>query len=107
LYDRSGYFWVYSEFDAEKIGNNGETEIVFDLGGGNSQTIVVEFEKEEETANVNLSKSGEYDNDKNEITWNIEIEPETTPNGRSIENVVISDVIQEGQTYVENSAIID
>ncbi|MBU5293034.1 hypothetical protein KQH90_03160, partial [Anaerosalibacter bizertensis] len=107
LYDRSGYFWVYSEFDAEKIGNNGETEIVFDLGGGSSQTIVVEFEKEEETANVNLSKSGEYDNDKNEITWNIEIRPETTPNGRSIENVVISDVIQEGQTYVENSAIID
>lgn len=106
LYDRSGYFWVYSEFDANEVGNNGETEIVFDLGGGSSQTIIIEFEREDETANVNLIKSGKYDNNKNEITWNIEIKPETTPNGLSIENVVISDVIQEGQEYIKDSAVI-
>nr|WP_272878445.1 SpaA isopeptide-forming pilin-related protein [Clostridium sp. Cult3] len=106
LYDRSGYFWVYSEFDAENVGEGGETDIVFDLGGGSSETITVEFEKEEETANINLVKSGEYDEEENIITWKIQVKPETTPKGKTIENVVISDKIQEGQNYIEDSATI-
>lgn len=106
LYDRFGYFYVYSEFDEIAVGNDGPKEIVFDLGGGATTNIYVNFEKVDETANIKLLKSGTYDTNKNEITWNIVITPETTPYRKPISNVVIKDTIQEGQTYIEGSASI-
>ena len=111
MYDRAGYFWVYSEFDTNEVGNRGETDIVFDLGGGSKETVKVIFEKEEEKSNINLCKTGKYDNNKNEITWNIEVKPETTPKGRTISDVIISDLISENQDYnqyyIDGSASID
>lgn len=106
MYGRTGYFYVYSEFASSKLGNGGQTEIVFDLGGGHEKTIIVDFEKSEKTSNVSLYKSGEYDNDKNEITWNIKVNAETMPSGGSIKDLVISDVIQKGQKYIGGSAKI-
>ncbi|WP_313134684.1 collagen binding domain-containing protein [Anaerocolumna sp.] len=106
LFDRFGYFYIYSEFDEITIGTGGPKEIIFDLGGGATTNIYVDFEKVDETANIKLVKSGSYDTNKNEITWSIVITPETTPNRKPISNVVIKDIIQEGQTYIEDSASI-
>lgn len=107
LYDRIGYFWVYTEFDAAKVGVGGETEIEFDIGGESKKIIEINFEKEEEKVDVKLSKSGHYDKENNIIIWTITVKPETTPSGRTISNVVITDVIEKGQTYIDDSANID
>ncbi|WP_281532814.1 collagen binding domain-containing protein [Anaerocolumna aminovalerica] len=104
LFDRYGFFYIYSEFDEVTIGTGGPKEIVFDLGGGATTNIYVDFEKVDETANIKLVKSGSYDINKNEITWKIVITPESTPYRKPISNVVIKDIIQDGQTYIEGSA---
>lgn len=106
LFDRYGYFYVYSEFDEVTIGTGGPKEIIFDLGGGATTNINVNFEKVDETANIKLVKSGSYDTSKNEITWKIVITPETTPHRKPISNVVIKDIIQEGQTYIDGSVTV-
>lgn len=102
----TGYFWVYSEFDEDKIGNDGEQNIIFDLGNGASKVVTVKFEEEVETSDIKLVKSGGYDSVKNEITWIIKIKPETTPNLRDLSNVIIKDVIADNQTYIDSSAKI-
>jgi uncharacterized repeat protein (TIGR01451 family) len=106
LSEIEGSFFVYTEFDEKKVGNNGDTDIVFDLGGGATTTIKVTFEKEEETAEVKLFKSGNYDTVNNEITWQITVTPETKPTPRPIKNVVIEDAIPAGQTYIGGSVSI-
>ncbi len=106
LYDRFGYFYVYSEFDEVAIGTGGPKEIIFELGGGLTTNIRVDFEEVDETADIKLVKTGDYETSKNEITWSIQITPETTPYRKPISNVVIKDIIQEGQTYIERSASI-
>ncbi len=106
LYDRHGYFYVYTEFNEETIGDGGETDIVFDLGGESTHTITVKFEEEPETVDVILNKTGDYDKENNLITWNIKVTPETSPNLKPIHDVVIKDIIQEGHNYVEDSAQI-
>lgn len=102
----TGYFWVYSEFDEDKIGNDGEQNIIFDLGNGASKVVTVQFEEEVETSDIKLVKSGGYASEKNEITWTIKIKPETTPNLRDLSNVIIKDVIADNQTYIDSSAKI-
>ncbi|MDF2610325.1 MAG: hypothetical protein K0R92_1799, partial [Lachnospiraceae bacterium] len=52
LFDRSGFFWVYTEFDEIAIDNSGPKDIVFDLGGGSTTIIHVNFEQLPETADV-------------------------------------------------------
>lgn len=102
----TGYFWVYSKFYEDKIGNDGEQNIIFDLGNGASKVVTVQFEEEVETSDIKLVKSGVYDSVKNEITWTIKIKPETTPNLRDLSNVIIKDVIADNQTYIDSSAKI-
>jgi len=102
----TGYFWVYSEFDKEKIGNDGQQNIEFDLGKGQTEVIPINFPKEDETSNINLIKSGSYNQEQNEITWTVKIKPETTPNTRELRDVVIKDIIEASQTYIDGSATI-
>lgn len=107
LSDIEGHFKIETKFDEERIQNDEETTIEFDLGGSAKQLITVKFEVEDETTIVNLTKKSlGYDVELNEITWEITVKPQTSPNLRLITNVVITDAIQEGQTYVPNSATI-
>ena len=106
-FDRSGAFYVYSEFDEIVVGNNGPKDIIFNLLGQGTYTLHVDFEKVAETSDVNLYKYGTYDSAKNEITWNIQVTPKTTPYRKSIPNVVITDIIPAGQSYIDNSASIN
>ncbi|QUH27130.1 SpaA isopeptide-forming pilin-related protein [Serpentinicella alkaliphila] len=103
----SGFFWVYSEFDAEKIGNDGNQDIVFDLGSGQSKVITIPFELEDEEFDIKLEKDGNYDKETNEITWTINVKPETYPIIRELDNVVIKDFIEANQVYIEGSFSID
>lgn len=120
MYDRLGYFYVYSEFDSNKLGEGGETDIVFDLGGGNTQTITVNFEKVEQTnpgegegetpeePEVNtptrlIQKSGVYNYDTKRIDWTIEV----NNNNLDISDIMIIDTIPEGLELVGDSVKLD
>ena len=107
LFDRVGYFFIYSEFNEEEIGAGGSKDITFDVGGTNTTVVHVDFETIEETADVRLIKSGKYEKETNEITWTIVVTPETTPTRRPVSNVVIRDTIQNGQDYIEGSLKIN
>ena len=104
LYDRTGNFFVYSEFDEGKVTK--DEDIIFDLGSGHSVPIRVSFDIVEDSYDVKLSKSGSYDALNNVITWKLEVRPESAPQVKPIQNVVIKDLIQAGQTYVPDSATI-
>lgn len=104
LYDRSGNFFVYSEFDEGKVQK--DEDIIFDLGSGHSVPIRVNFDIVEDSFNVKLAKSGSYDSLNNVITWKLEVRPESAPRVKPIQNVIIKDLIQAGQTYVPDSATI-
>ena len=104
LYDRTGHFFVYSRFDEEKV--QGTEEIVFDLGNGDSVTVEVIFEEEVITHNLDLQKSGQFNAASNEITWKINVRPSSLPLMVPMENVVITDTLEEGQTFVPDSFTI-
>lgn len=101
LYDRTGHFFVYSRFDEEKV--EGTEEIIFDLGNGDSVTVEVTFEEEVITHNLDLQKSGQFNAAKNEITWKIKVNPSSLPAAIPMKNVMITDTLEEGQTYVPDS----
>lgn len=101
--ERIGWITIYSIFDETKIDDGEDKTIIFEVNGV-SKSITVEFEKDKVTENITLEKSGSYDTSKNEITWIIKVKPKTEPAGRTINNIVIRDIIQEGQTYIANSA---
>jgi LPXTG-motif cell wall-anchored protein/uncharacterized repeat protein (TIGR01451 family) len=103
MYERLGYIQVYSEFDEVKIGNEGPKDIIFDIPGSSSITVHVNFEKKEEKVDVSIGKSGDYDKNTNEITWRINVKPNSEPNGIPISNSVVKDVIPNDQTFIVGS----
>jgi len=97
----SGYFFIETKFDEKEIGGNDRENIEFDLGG-NSETIVVEFEQPEKP-DASIHKKGSYDATTNEITWEIIVNPENV----KVQEVKIVDVISEGQEFVVGSVKIN
>lgn len=104
--DREGWIIIESQFDETKLSDGGDKTIRFDVDGV-SKDVNVKFEEIVKTENVTLEKWGSYDTSKNEITWIVRVEPTTNPKGRTIENIVITDIIQAGQTYIAESAELD
>lgn len=99
----SGYFYIQTNFDEKEIGGENEVPIIFDLGGtGNSKTIDVEFEQPEKP-DASVHKKGSYDASKNEITWEVIVNPEKV----KVENAQIVDVISENQEFIEGSVKIN
>lgn len=108
LGDIKGKFWVERRFESSKIGNEGETNIVFDLNGESTCEIKVEFETVPEETKVNISKTNSYSAKDNEITWTIEVEPGSSPTSNlPIEDVIITDLIENNQEYVSGSFNMD
>ena len=99
----SGYFYIQTNFDEKEIGGENEVPIIFDLGGtGNSKTIDVEFEQPKKP-DASVHKKGSYDASKNEITWEVIVNPEKV----KVENAQIVDVISENQEFIEGSVKIN
>lgn len=99
--DRTGWVSVDSKFDETKLGDGGDKTITFEVDG-KSKDVSVKFEEVEKT--VALEKSGKYNENNNEITWTIKVKPTTQPEGRTIKDIAITDIIQDGQTYIASSA---
>jgi uncharacterized surface anchored protein len=101
MYDRTGWFQMELSFDEDEITD--QTEITFPLGAGATTVIQIAFEPDEQTVDVDLNKSGEYDKETNEITWQITVSLQTEPDVRPISNLVVSDAIPSDQEYIANS----
>ncbi len=104
LFDRTGFFYLFSTFDKEEV--DGKDKIDFDLGDGTIITVPVTTEKEKITRELKLEKFGSYDEVSNVITWTIKVKPNSTPVNNSLNDVVIKDLIELGQTYIADSATI-
>ncbi|MBU5308090.1 hypothetical protein KQI18_09900 [Clostridioides mangenotii] len=99
----SGYFYIQTNFDEKEIGGENKVPIEFDLGGsGNSKDIDVEFEQPEKP-DASVHKKGSYDASKNEITWEVLVNPEKA----KVENAQIVDFISENQEFIEGSVKIN
>ncbi len=101
MYDRTGWFQMELSFDEEEITD--QTEITFPLGAGATTVIQIAFEPDEQTVDVDLNKSGEYDKETNEITWQITVSPQTEPDVRPISDLVVNDAIPSNQEYITGS----
>ena len=101
MYDRTGWFQMELSFDEDEITD--QTEITFPLGAGATTVIQIAFEPDEQTVDVDLNKSGEYDKETNEITWQITVSPQTEPDVRPISDLVVNDAIPSNQEYITGS----
>ncbi|SFH78081.1 LPXTG-motif cell wall anchor domain-containing protein/conserved repeat domain-containing protein [Tindallia magadiensis] len=107
LGDISGYFWIQRRFEESAIGNEGETDIIFDLNGESTFVVTVVFETMDEETHMGVNKSNSYSAENNEITWIVTITPSTSPTSNlPIENVVFKDVIEDNQNFVDDSLTI-
>lgn len=104
MYDRSGWFQMELSFDEDEITN--QTEIVFPLGAGATTAIQIQFEPDEETITIDMNKTGTYDKETNEITWQIVVSPSSEPDVRPISNVTINDEISSDQEFIGGSLSI-
>ena len=107
LNDREGYIEIYSEFNKEVIGNEGERDILFEIAGNASYPVNVKFEKIDEKVDISINKYGSYDTSTNEITWTIEVEPKSVPYLIPVTGAAITDIIQKGQVFVPNSTALN
>ncbi|WP_312815409.1 SpaA isopeptide-forming pilin-related protein [Sedimentibacter sp.] len=105
-YDTDREIWVQAsgELDASELGDGGERELVFNYPGGPLR-IPIKFKEKQEI--VILEKEGSWDTETNEITWTIKVTGETVPSGGNIENVVITDVIGDGQEFISSNPVAD
>ncbi|MDF2536795.1 MAG: hypothetical protein K0R18_2957, partial [Bacillales bacterium] len=108
LGDISGSFWIQRQFENTHVGNEGETDIVFNLNGQSTYVVKVTFEKVPEITTMGITKANTYDAEKNEINWEIKVTPSTSPTPNlPIEDVVLTDLITTNQTYVIGSFNMD
>ena len=99
----SGYFYVNTQFDPDKIGGPNPIPIKFEIGGNSSPLIInVNFEQPA-IPDASVMKSGSYDSSKNEITWKVIVNPENV----KVNNAQIVDNISEGQEFISGSVKIN
>lgn len=99
----SGFFFIETQFDPDKIGGPSPVPIEFEIGGNSSPVVInVNFEQPE-PPNASVEKYGEYDASKNEITWEVLVNPENV----KVNNVQIVDKISEGQEFISGSVRIN
>lgn len=105
--DIKGSILIYTKFDKSKLGTGGDKELVFDLLW-TKQVIRVTFEqyepgestseddKPEQTGEGIITKEGQYDVIKNEITWTIKVDCTSG----SLKNTKIIDILDSNQEFV-------
>ncbi|WP_251861476.1 SpaA isopeptide-forming pilin-related protein [Clostridium sp. Marseille-Q2269] len=99
----SGYFYVNTQFDANKIGNSSPKAIEFDLGGNSSPYVVNVNFQQPETPKASVKKEGSYNPSRNEITWKVTVNPENV----NINNAQIVDNILTGQEFIPGSVKVN
>lgn len=99
----SGYFYINTQFDPDKIGGPNPIPIKFEIGGNSSPIIInVNFEQPE-VPKASVMKNGSYDPSKNEITWKVIVNPENV----KVNNAQIVDDISEGQEFIPGTVKIN
>ena len=99
----SGFFYIDTKFDPNQIGKENTVPITFEIGGNSSPVVInVNFEKTE-IPKASARKTGSYDPSKNEITWEVTINPEEV----KVNNAEIVDNIPEGQEFIPGSVEIN
>jgi len=99
----SGYFYIDTQFDPNKIGGPNPVPIKFVIGGSSEPYIInVNFEQPE-APKASVEKYGNYDASKNEITWRIIVNREQV----KVSDAQIVDKISEGQEFIQGSVIIN
>jgi uncharacterized repeat protein (TIGR01451 family) len=95
----SGFFYIDTQFDPDKIGGVSPVPIKFEVGGNSSSVIInVNFEQPE-IPKASIRKEGSYNSSKNEITWKMIVNPEEV----KVSNAQIVDNIPEGQEFILES----
>ena len=99
----TGSFWFELGFDADMIGNDDPTQIIFDVGGSADPVIIeIEFEQPEPIS-ATVIKSGEYDPDTRKITWEIIVDP----GDHELSSAKVIDTIPSGLDFVTGSVKIN
>lgn len=93
-----GYFEIEVSLNQEKIGDS--EDYTFTLPKGGSAQAEIEENKK---LSPDIAKEAVfYDEDSNTITWRITVENPAKPD-KNLYPLKFTDVIEDGQTYVENS----
>lgn len=99
----SGYFYIDTQFDPNKIGGPNPVPIKFEIGGDSGPYIInVNFEQPE-APKASVEKYGDYDASKNEITWRVIVNREQV----KVSDAQIVDKISEGQEFIPGSVFIN
>lgn len=99
----SGFFYIDTKFDPDKIGGPSPLPIKFEIGG-NSKPITIDINFEQpEIPDASVEKYGEYDASQNEITWEVLVNRENV----KVNNAQIVDKISEGQEFIPGSVEIN
>ncbi|WP_346929592.1 collagen binding domain-containing protein, partial [Clostridium sp.] len=99
----SGFFYINTQFDPDQIGGPSPVPITFEVGGNTPPVVInVNFEQPE-VPDASVVKKGNYDPSKNEITWEVTVNPE----GVKVNDAEIVDNIPEGQEFIPGSVTIN
>lgn len=99
----SGFFYIETQFDPDKIGGPSPVPIKFEIGGTSGPYVInVNFEQPP-VPKASVKKEGSYDASKNEITWKVTINPENV----KVSKAQIVDNISEGQEFIPGSVMIN
>ncbi len=97
-----GEFWFELALCDDNIGYDEPETITFNVGAS-TEPYVIEINFEQPAPpEASIEKSGTYDEDTNEITWRITVNPEEL----AIHDVQVTDEIADGQTFVPGSVTI-
>ena len=98
-----GSFWFDLAFDEDGIGYDDPAEITFEVGE-QTEPYIIEIDFDQPAPpEASVQKTGSYNATTDEITWSITINSENL----TIHDVIISDDIALGQTYVADSLKIN
>ncbi|MEG1255560.1 SpaA isopeptide-forming pilin-related protein [Clostridium sp.] len=99
----SGFFYIDTQFDPDKIGMGNPISIKFEVGGSSSPVIINLNFEQPEIPKASIDKEGSYNPSKNEITWKVTINPEAV----KVNNAQIVDNIPAGQEFIPGSVEIN
>ncbi len=98
-----GNFWFDLAFDEDDIGNENPVAITFSVGATTPPYVIeVEFEQPAPVP-ATVTKSGSYNASTKQVTWTLNVGPSDV----TATNVIVTDVIPAGQTYVDGSLTVN